>query len=70
MDENGIGTDASMAGHIDNIIERKYAEIVGSDRRLKPTKLGTTLVHGYQLVDNELVVPKVRQDMEACCDQI
>ena len=29
----------------------------------KIEKLGVALVHGYQLIDNELVVPKVRADI-------
>lgn len=66
MDKNGIGTDASMATHINTIVDRHYAEI-GEGRRLIPTKLGIALVHGYQITDNELVIPKIRQDMEASC---
>ncbi|CAD7960775.1 unnamed protein product [Amoebophrya sp. A25] len=69
MDANGIGTDASMANHINTICERNYVDIAGG-RKLVPTKVGISLVHGYSLVDNELCVPKMRQDMEAACTLI
>lgn len=39
MEKNGIGTDASMATHINNICERKYVVIKGG-RQLVPTDLG------------------------------
>jgi len=66
MEKNGIGTDASMATHINNICERNYVTLA-EGRRLVPAKLGIALVHGYQLIDNELVVPKVRGNIEASC---
>jgi len=50
MEKYGIGTDASMASHIDNICKREYVEII-TGRRLKPTQLGLNLVKGYQLID-------------------
>ena len=46
MDKNGIGTDASMATHINNICERSYVKVT-SNRRLVPTDLGLNLVKGY-----------------------
>lgn len=36
MEKNGIGTDASMATHINNICERDYVK-VGGGRKLIPT---------------------------------
>jgi DNA topoisomerase IA len=36
MDENGIGTDASIPMHIANIIERRYVDVVDQDGRLLP----------------------------------
>lgn len=47
MEKNCIGTDASMAVHINNICEREYVKVVGKDRRLEPTKIGLALAHGY-----------------------
>ena len=56
MESNGIGTDASMATHINNICERGYVKVDGS-RRLIPTELGICLVRGYKRIDPELVSP-------------
>jgi DNA topoisomerase-3 len=36
MEKNSIGTDASMATHINNICEREYVKI-GGGRKLEPT---------------------------------
>lgn len=69
MEKNGIGTDASMATHINNICERNYVNL-SDGRRLVPTKLGIGLVHGFQLVDNELVIPRVRGNIEKSCTLI
>eukprot|EP00928_Gymnodinium_smaydae_P066381 TRINITY_DN493_c0_g1_i1.p1 TRINITY_DN493_c0_g1~~TRINITY_DN493_c0_g1_i1.p1 ORF type:complete len:870 (-),score=213.50 TRINITY_DN493_c0_g1_i1:206-2782(-) len=69
MEKHGIGTDASMATHIENICKRNYVTL-SEGRRLVPQKLGIGLVHGYQLVDNELVIPKVRANIENACTQI
>ncbi|KAF4673363.1 DNA topoisomerase 3-beta-1 [Perkinsus olseni] len=69
MEKNGIGTDASMATHINNICERNYVSLTDG-RRLVPTKLGIALVHGYQAIDNELVIPRVRANIESECTLI
>lgn len=64
-----LGTDASIPTHIENILKRNYCTLEAG-RRLLPTKLGLVLVQGYHLIDNGLVLPKVRSDIEDQCGRI
>ena len=69
MEKHGIGTDASIPTHINNICQRNYVKIE-SGRRLVPTRLGIVLVHGYQKIDRSLVLPTSRAEMEQELNEI
>ena len=58
MEQHGIGTDASISVHINNICERNYVKIEAG-RKVVPTELGITLIRGYQMIDPELCRPQV-----------
>ncbi|TID29175.1 hypothetical protein CANINC_002132 [Pichia inconspicua] len=73
MDQNGIGTDATIAEHIDKIIERQYVTRTkltsgrSSTEVLLPTILGYGLVDGFskiELEDLSLTKPFLRKDIE------
>jgi DNA topoisomerase IA len=66
MDENGIGTDATMASHITTLRTRGYM-FPGS---VLPTPLGCGLVLGWALRCPLLVSIKVRREMETALEQV
>ena len=69
MEKHGIGTDASIPTHIQNIQNRNYVRLE-TGRRLMPNKLGLVLCQGYHQIDSGLVLPKVRADIEGQCNKI
>ena len=64
MDKNGIGTDSTIHIHIRRLIERKYIEkqVQENVTYLIPSKLGLTLVEGYDCI--ALTKPFLRAKME------
>lgn len=73
MDANGIGTDATMAEHIQKIKDRHYVQTrtkAASGRNqvqeFIPTVLGVALIEGYDNIDLDVSVSKpfLRKEME------
>ncbi|KAI0302708.1 DNA topoisomerase [Russula brevipes] len=68
MDKNGIGTDATIAQHIDTIINREYVvpRMEGSVKYLVPSTFGIGLVNGYNDIgfDRSLSKPQLRRETE------
>lgn len=68
MDANGIGTDATIAEHIEKIQARCYvrSDKVGKETYLKPTTLGVALVHGFEALglEDSFAKPFQRREME------
>lgn len=70
MDLNGIGTDATIAEHIEKIISREYIvkQTKGNTKILTPTLLGMSLVKGFNKIgfDNiSLSKPFLRKNLES-----
>lgn len=74
MDANGIGTDATIAEHIEKIQVRNYvrSEKVGKETYLQPTILGVALVHGFEAIglEDSFAKPFQRREMEEELRQI
>lgn len=69
MDNNGIGTDATIAQHIKTVVEREY--VIREGNYLKPSSLGTALVAAYEVAGlGELVRPTLRAQMELAMGDI
>lgn len=68
MDANGIGTDATIAEHIEKIQTREYvkSEKSGKETYLQPTILGRALVHGFETIglEDSFAKPFQRREME------
>jgi DNA topoisomerase-3 len=60
MEKHGIGTDASIPTHINNIIERQYVHVCDPGSSTCSHFLGLALVKGYCSIDPELVLPSIR----------
>lgn len=68
MDKNGIGTDATIAQHIDTIVTRNYVieRYEGATKYLLPSTLGIGLVEGYNQMglEKSLDKPILRRETE------
>jgi len=63
MDENGIGTDATIHEHIRRIFDRGY--VIKKNLRIQPTPLGTSLIDAYASLGlSSLYKPTLRAEME------
>ncbi|KAG9102785.1 DNA topoisomerase [Ceratobasidium sp. 370] len=74
MDKNGIGTDATIAQHIQTIIDRQYVitRQEGATKYLVPSTLGIGLVEGYNRIgfDKSLSKPLLRRETERMMVQV
>lgn len=69
MDENGIGTDATIAQHIKTLLDRNYVQRVGQS--MEPTPLGMALGAAYEVLGlSSLLQPQLRAQMEAAMGEI
>ena len=68
-DKSGIGTDATIAQHISTIQERSYAE-KDQSQKFHPTKLGISLVEGYNSMGYQLNRPDLRREVEQECNLV
>jgi DNA topoisomerase-3 len=68
MDANGIGTDATMAEHIQKVQVRNYTytQMRGSIKEFIPSTMGVALIEGYEKLGltTSLGKPFLRKEME------
>lgn len=62
MDKNGIGTDATIAQHIQTIQDREYV-VKTPQNQFTPTTLGVALVEGYRMMELAMSDPQIRADV-------
>ncbi|KAI1705787.1 DNA topoisomerase domain-containing protein [Ditylenchus destructor] len=67
MEQYAIGTDASIPTHVQNISDRGY---ISEGRKLVPTQLGIALVKAFRELDQDLVLPTVRAEVERSLSRI
>lgn len=64
---NGEGTDATIAQHIQTIIDREYVmeRMEGSTKYLVPSTLGIGLIEGYNKIgfERSLSKPQLRREV-------
>jgi DNA topoisomerase-3 len=75
MDANGIGTDATIADHIDKIINRGYVVKVkqGSTEYILPSEFGMGLIQGFDAIEIDnisLSKPFLRKQLETSLQQV
>ncbi|EGW31593.1 DNA topoisomerase [Spathaspora passalidarum NRRL Y-27907] len=75
MDANGIGTDATIAEHIEKILTRRYIakQKVGKNEYIVPSKLGMGLIEGFDKLEFEnisLSKPFLRRELEKSLQDI
>jgi DNA topoisomerase-3 len=63
MHRHGIGTDATMAQHIDTVQKREYARVT-PQHEFVPTALGLALVEAYDRLGTALSEPEGRAQLE------
>ena len=72
MDRKGIGTDATIASHIETMLKRGYAT-KDSSQHFHPTDLGRALLDGYDKIQHltiDLTDPQLRAEMEMDMNRI
>uniref|UniRef100_A0A0N4ZWC0 DNA topoisomerase n=1 Tax=Parastrongyloides trichosuri TaxID=131310 RepID=A0A0N4ZWC0_PARTI len=69
MEKHQIGTDASIAGHIENLMKRNFATIERG-RKVVPTELGIKLIDIYEKIDQCLISSSTRAETEMLLSEI